>query len=367
MRALLGCLAIGLAACPKAPPKSPSYVPPSRAAGVFDTHVHTSPRGIPTLLEIMDEAGVRYALNLSGRWPSGPLEKQLEAANATGRILVATTLPWGLAGHADDFPVICANLVLEAKRLGARALKIEKALGLGVTKPDGSLLKVDDPWLDPVWNAAGEAGLPVVIHTADPKAFWLPMDEKNDRIEELRAHPGWSNHDVPDLPSFEELLEGLMRVVAKHPRTRFVAVHFGNNAEDPEWVARMLDTHPNLYADVAARLPELGKHESKLVRRVFLKHADRILFATDLGVSPDGLMLGSTGKEPNRRDEVGAFFRGHWKYFETDDQRIPSVTPIQSRGVMRGLELPEENLAKLYRENAISLFGTPTSTASKSR
>ncbi|MBI4816448.1 MAG: amidohydrolase family protein [Deltaproteobacteria bacterium] len=361
MRALAASLAVLLAACPKAQ-RNDQYVPAARSSGVFDSHVHTAPRGIPALIEIMDEVGVRYALNLSGRWPGGPLEKQLEAANATGRVLVATTLPWGLAAESTDFPNICAGLVMEAKRLGARALKIEKALGLGVPKPDGSLLRVDDPWLDPIWQAAGETGLPVVIHTADPKAFWLPMNEKNERIEELRAHPGWSNAGVPGLPSFDELLAALMRVVAKHPKTRFVAVHFGNNAEDPEWVGRMLDQHPNLYADVAARLPELGKHEAKLVRRVFLRHKDRILFATDLGVGHDGLMLGSTGKEPNRREEVAPFFRGHWRYFETDDSQIPSVTPIQSRKPMQGIELPDEVLNRVYRENAIALFGTPTSS-----
>src|SRR5688572_3631914 len=176
-------------ACRDEAPQPSSSAPPSRY--VIDTHVHVSPAEIDTLHSIMDESGIDWVLNLSGLWPGGPLEKQLAAAEQSGRIAVAMNLPWGaIRIRPDDFPVIAAELMREGKKLGARALKIEKALGLGVPTPDGSgLLSVDDPWLDPIWKTAAELDMPVVIHTADPKAFWLPMDDSNERIEELRAHP----------------------------------------------------------------------------------------------------------------------------------------------------------------------------------
>lgn len=330
-----------------------------RRPKAIDTHVHVGPTEIERLHEIMDEVGIDWALNLSGMWPGGPLEAQLAAAERSGRLLVATTLPWALAFRSPEVPEVAAQLITRAKALGARGLKIEKALGLQVRDPQGRLVPVDSPWLDPIWRTAGEVGLPVLIHTGDPEAFWLPVDEKNERLEELSAHPGWSNHGKP-VPSFEELLAQLMRVVKRHPKTTFVSVHFGNRAEDPAWVGRMLDEHPNLYVDLAARVPEIGRHSAAELRALFTRHARRILFATDLGLGPEGfLMLGSFGEEPNRPEEVKPFFEAHWAWLETRREKMPSPTPIQGRWTIDGLGLPPAALEEIYVNNALRLFGPP--------
>ncbi len=365
MARILAVLALlSTAACPRPPPAAESadpvrYATP-RARGVVDAHMHISPTEVERLHGMMDEVGVSWGLNLSGMWPGGRLERQIAAAEESGRMLVACNLPWRLAGRYENFPMISASVIEDSARLGARALKISKSLGLGALKYDRSLLKVDDPWLDPIWKAAGDYGMPVVIHVGDPKAFWLPTDENNERFEELSAHPGWSNFGIEGLPSFQELLDALSRVVARHPRTTFVSVHFGNNAEDPFWVGEQLDRYPNLYVDLAARLPEVGRHDPDKLHDLFVRHADRILFATDLGVSPGGeLMLGSTGTEPTKRDEVGPFFAKHWQWLETRTEAIPSPTPIQGRWTINGIGLPDPVLDKVYRENAIRVFGLP--------
>ena len=48
--------------------------------------------------------------------------------------------------------------------------------------------------------SAGELGLPIVIHVADPVAFFEPVDARNERLEELLAHPEWSFAD-PTVPA----------------------------------------------------------------------------------------------------------------------------------------------------------------------
>jgi predicted TIM-barrel fold metal-dependent hydrolase len=326
-------------------------------------HLHISPSELERTHAIMDEVGIAWGLNLSGMWPGGPggpLEQQMEAAKKSGRLLVACNLPWQAARRVPNFPEIAVELLRESKRQGAVALKIEKGLGLRALKPDGTVLAVDDPWLDPIFAEAGALGLPVVIHTADPKAFWLPSDEKNERIEELTAHPRWSYYGEP-VPSFEALLQQLINTVKKNRKTTFVGVHFGNNSEDPFWVERMLDENPNLYVDIAARIVELGRHDPERLRKVFIKHADRILFGTDLGVNEDGfLMLGSFGEEPNKREEVGPFFKAHYRWLETREEQA-SPTPIQGRWNIKGLGLPKDVLEKIYRRNAERLFGKPPS------
>lgn len=358
---LVLALALLLASCQRlmerVNPPSPEKV---RQRGVVDVHMHISPSEIDRAVKLMDEQGISWALNLSGTWSGAILEKQLAAAARTGRFLVAANIPWMAARRTEEFPERAAELLRKSHDLGARALKVEKGLGLQVRKPDGSLLAVDDPWLDPIWHAAAELHMPVFIHTGDPKAFWLPVDEKNERLEELTAHPGWSNYGRP-IPSFDALLAQLMNLVKGHPQTTFVAVHFGNNSEDPFWVGRALDEHPNLYVDLAARLPELGRHDPKRLHELFVRHQDRILFGTDTGLGSDGsYMLGSFGEEPNRAEEVGPYFRAHWRWLETWDRDQPSPTPIQGRWPIHGIGLPATVLEKIYRGNAERLLGRPS-------
>lgn len=347
-----GCQRLQELFAPQAPEKA-------RARGVVDVHLHISPSEIERAVKLMDEQGIAYGLNLSGTWPGAILEKQLALAEESGRLLVAANVPWAAARRFEDFPERAAELLRKSHELGARALKVEKALGLSVRSPSGELLAVDDPWLDPIWRTAGELGLPVFIHTADPKAFWLPVDDKNERFEELSAHPGWSNHERP-VPTFEALLEQMLALVARHRGTTFVAVHFGNHAEDPFWVGRALEAHPNLYVDLAARVPELGRHDAKRMHELFLRHQDRILFGTDTGLGPqDFYMLGSFGETPNRAEEVGPYFRAHWRWLETWDPKQPSPTPIQGRWTIDGIGLPADVLEKVYRTNAERLLGRP--------
>jgi len=59
-------------------------------------------------------------------------------------------------------------------------------------------------------------------------------------------------------------------------------------------VDRWLDRYPNMMADLAARIPEIGRHDPEKVRRLFIKHQDRILFGTDFQVY-EKLILGSSG------------------------------------------------------------------------
>jgi predicted TIM-barrel fold metal-dependent hydrolase len=244
----------------------------------------------------------------------------------------------------------------EGYRLGAAGYKEFKRLGLYLRDRAGKLIHVDDAKLDPVWKRCGELGMPVSIHTADPRAFWLPFDASNERWEELKDHRGWWFGDPAKYPPREELLAELDRVIARHPETTFVSVHFANNAEDLAWVDASLDRHPNMMADLAARVPEIGRHDPEEVRRLFIKHQDRILFATDFQVY-DRLTLGSGGNGPPPTDEDAKdFFDKHWRWLETRDQNFPHMTPIQGAWTISGIGLPASVLRKIYFENAKKLL-----------
>jgi len=329
----------------------------------IDVHTHISPQGLERALATMDKWGVDGMVNLSGMTPGPPrhmLETQLEIARASGgRIAVFTNVNFVKAVRTrPDYGTALAEELSMAKELGAVGLKIPKGLGLGYPAPGGErVLPVDDPKLDPLFEEAGKLGMPVAIHTGDPKAFWQPPDEKNERLDELRAHPEWSFYGEP-VPSWQELYAQFERRVARHPKTIFIGVHFGNDPEDPTNVGRMLDKYPNLYIDTAARVPEIGRQDATKMRQFFEKYQDRILFGTDLGVGPtqDDMMYGSNGALPPTLDDERRYFESTWRYFETTDEQFESPTPIQGRWKIDGIGLSEQVLRKLYFENAARLL-----------
>ena len=330
----------------------------------IDVHTHIGPDAIPRALTLMDKWGIDGVVNLSGMSPGPPrqmLETQLAAAaTMKGRMVVFANVDFPRAVRLHkDYGVFLAQQLEEAKRLGAVGLKIPKALGLGYPTPDGKHpLPVDDPGLDPLFEKAGELGMPIAIHTGDPKAFWKPPTPDNERYAELSAHPGWSFYGVDVLPSWEALYEAFERRVARHPKTTFIGVHFGNAPEDPVLVARMLDQHPNLYIDTAARVPEIGRQPADKMRAFFTKYQDRILFGTDTGVgsTQDEMMYGSNGAEPPTLADEERFFTATWRYFETTDRQFEHPTPIQGNWKIDGLGLPEAILRKLYYDNAAKLL-----------
>ncbi len=351
------------AADPGAPPSATESWRTENRIVDMHQHVNSTEEHLGRCIRIMDAAGIGLVVNLSGgtvtRAVGQPSAFEQNRALADrlypGRFLLYFNLDytgWDEPGFAER----AVRQVEEAHRLGAAGLKEFKRLGLYLRDGSGALIKVDDARLDPVWARCGELGLPVSIHVADPQAFWRPYDASNERWEELKDHPAWWFGDRAKYPSFPELLDALDRVIARHPRTRFVCVHFANNAEDLDWVDVALDRRPNMYADLAARIPELGRHDPAKVRRLFTKHQDRILFGTDFQVY-DRLILGSSGNEPPPTDEQAQeFFAKHWRWLETNDRQFAHMTPIQGNWTIDAVGLPPEVLRKVYFDNARRLL-----------
>lgn len=325
---------------------------------VIDSHTHIDPRYPDVFLRRLDEAGIAVAINASGGSPRA-IEHSVRARSETkGRVLFHCVIPWGYSQDPEFVPAVVEYLGV-CKTRGAVAVKVSKALGLAAIDPrTGSLLAVDDPMLDPIFDEAGRLGLPVLIHTGDPKAFFEPCDATNERWEELQANPDWCFADRSKYPAWEDLFAAFVRRVGRHPGTIFIGAHFGNAPEDPTLVADTMRANPNLWIDVAARVPEIGRRPPEEVRAVFLEFPDRILFGTDYGIGRDHLMLGSGDPDvvPTQED-VERFWTSTWRYFETADPNIPSPTPIQGRWTLRGIALPREILERFYHANAERLFG----------
>lgn len=331
----------------------------------IDVHTHLDPRATERVIAMMNERNVRIAVNLSGGWEGAGLEESLAVERATnGRIVPFCNVDWRGA-MAAGWVERQAEILRRCAALGVRGWKIQKVLGLYLTDVvDGSRVHVDDRRLDVLFELAGQLGLVVLIHVGDPRAFFEPAVPSNERWDELRAHPAWSFSD-PRYPRWNEVLDELERRVLRHPHTTFIGAHFGNAAEDPDRVERLLVRAPNYYIDTAARVPEFGRHDPGRMRRFFVRWQDRVLFGTDLGVGPEPeqLMLGSTGEAPPTPRDIDRFWRSTFRYFESSDRRFENPTAIQGRWSIDGVGLPTGVLRKLYSVNAARLLHLRLDTA----
>ncbi len=316
---------------------------------VLDAHNHLGEdfgggwdkKPLSELLELLDESGVFRYVDLDGGWGEDILNAHLDYFKQPypDRFLIFGGVDWGKWPElGNKFPDWAAGRLRIQKERGADGVKVWKDLGLHVRDQHGQLVDVDDPRLDPIWQTAGELGLPIVIHVADPVAFFDPIDETNERWEELQAHPEW-HFPSPPFPPFLHILGCLVVLVARHPRTTFIGAHVGCYAENLAWVSAMLDHCPNFYVDISARIGELGR-QPYTARRFFLKYSNRILFGSDMGPYPDA-------------------YRVIYRFLETDDEYFnynASSIPMQGRWYVYGLSLPEDVLKKVYYENALKVL-----------
>ncbi len=294
------------------------------------------------LVAVMDACGVETIVNLDGRW-GDEVTANVERYDRAhpGRFLTFCQLDWAELASEDGARRLRASLDDSAAR-GARGVKIWKDLGLTIRDADGALILPDDPRVIDVVRHAGELGLPVLIHTADPKAFFEPLDARNERIDELMQMKQWWFGDRSVHPTFDRLLAAHRTLVESCPGTRFIGAHAGCAAEDLDLVERLLDDCPHYTIDIGGRMAELGRQPRRF-RRLLERHPDRVLFGTDI--------------YPATPEQ----FRLHFRFLETDDEAFAYApeepVPPQGRWTVSALGLPSELLERVYRANARAVLG----------
>ena len=308
-----------------------------------DIHAHWPASVEPAaLLKAMDDLGVERSVNLSGGFGAA-LDRMLARYHdaAPGRLAIFANINFSTI----DSPTFGADHVAmleRARARGAAGLKIFKSLGLTIKDATGRVVPIDDPRLDPIWAACGRLRMPVLIHSADPAAFFAPIDARNERWLQLKRHPDWSFHG-PQFPARDEVLAQRDRMIAKHPRTTFIGAHLGDNAEDLAALDRRLARFPNFVVDLSAREAEMGR-QPYTARAFLIKWQDRVLFGTD--------------RYPGRVDQPR--HRLYYRLLETDDEYFKYYDhPFPPTGEWRvyGLHLPDAVLKRIYQTNADRVLG----------
>lgn len=303
----------------------------------IDVHSHQrnmDAKALASLLIDMERINEGIMVNLSGG--SGEsLNKKIESIkkNYPNRFVVFANVDFDGVGKEGWSEKAAAQLEKDIKN-GAKGLKIYKSLGLRYKDSEGNRLAIDDTRLDAIWAKCGEMGVPVLIHAADPKSFWDPMDSDNERWLELKTHSR-RKRSATDPAPWEQIIQEQHNVFKKHSNTNFINAHMGWYANNLAKLGALLDEIPNMNVGIAAVIAELGR-QPKNAKAFFIKYQDRILF----------------GKDSWKPEEFPTYFR----VLESDDEYFPYYKKYHAFWAMYGLNLPDEVLKKVYYKNALRLI-----------
>ncbi|MCH8234464.1 MAG: amidohydrolase family protein [Bacteroidetes bacterium] len=311
---------------------------PTQAKFPFiDVHNHqfTMPiQNLEKLVNEMDELNMKVMVNLSG-FRGKYLEWSLDNVNEHygNRFVLFMNIDFE---QLDDvgWPNETLLMMEEAVKQGVKGLKVYKNLGLSETDNEGNRIAVDDPRLDPIWAKCGALGIPVLIHTGEPAAFWKPKDKFNERWLELKQYP--SRYKDPEkTPSFEEVMSEQHNVFRKHPETKFINAHLGWFGNDLARLGKLFDELPNVYTEIGAVLAELGR-QPVTAREWLIRYQDRVLM----------------GKDTYKKTEYYTYFR----VLETSDEYFDYYRKRHAHWKMYGLALPDSVLKKIYYKNAMEVI-----------
>ncbi len=285
----------------------------------------------------MDKLNMKVMVNLSGRGSGSAehLKGSLENVhkNFPDRFIVFTNIDFNNIDEAGWTENAVAQLENDV-RLGANGLKVYKSLGMDNKDSKGNRVPIDDPRIGPVWEKCGELGIPVLIHSADPKPFWSPHDNLNERWLELKLRPRRKREDANPAP-WQTIIDEQHNIFRKHKKTTFINAHLGWYGNDLTKLGELLDEMPNVYTEIGAVIAELGR-QPRFAKMFLTKYQDRVMF----------------GKDAWNPEEYYTYFR----VLESSDEYFPYYKRYHAFWKMYGLDLGDEVLKKIYYKNALNVI-----------
>jgi predicted TIM-barrel fold metal-dependent hydrolase len=306
----------------------------------IDYHGHpgglaSSPDGLARLGAAMDSLNLRVMVvadNVSGERLKNMIAAVRASPQLKDRVRVFTGISFQNVGPGWAERAV-AQLEADVAAGAVGVGEISKSFGLSIRKADGSRLKIDDPELDPIWQAAARLNIPVFIHTADPQEFFQPMDNSNERWLEMALF-GNRRYPPDRFPTFEQLNTERDNLFRRHPKTTFVLAHLGWHANDLGRLGKMLAEMPNVHTEVGAVLYDIGR-QPRVARDFFIRFQDRILF----------------GKDAFQPVE----YPYYWRVFETNDDYFDYYRDYHAFWKLYGIQLPDSVLKKVYYQNALRI------------
>lgn len=306
--------------------KTFDYLPVRRKVNcpIIDIHTHTGVRdGFDEYIRSMDLFCVARAVVIAGI----DIAFELKRAHPY-RIDIALMTPWHLLENPDRLEKEGPDVVEKALDNGCRIIKFWFA----PRSRDRWKIFFDDPRFIPVMQKMEENKMSAIIHVSDPdlwfKTVYSDTSKYGTKLEQY----------IP--------LENVLR---RHRGITFIGAHMAGYPENLDFVANLLDNHPNYVVDTSATkwmVRELSK-QVEATRSFFQKYRKRILFGTDNFVKPE-------------RDThlYNTRYWAHQILWETDKVIESSIhdDDIGGKPMIHGINLPPDVLEDIYFNNAKRMF-----------
>jgi predicted TIM-barrel fold metal-dependent hydrolase len=324
---------------PKSIYKTPETKPQKAAFPVIDMHSHAyagSMQDINKWVKTMDECGIEKTIVLT--YQCGNIFDSL--CRVYSRFGNRFELWCGFDYTGYDKPGFGPAAVKELERCyktGAKGVGElgDKGLGETYSKPiPGKGMHYDDPRMKPLFDKCADLGMPVNIHVADPIWMYETMDSTNDGL--MNALEWKIDKSRLGLLDFMQLMQSLENTLRNNPKTTFIACHFANCNHDLSILSRLLDKYPNLYADISARYAE-SSTVPRYTKAFYIKYQDRLLYGTDMGMD-------------------ASMYRITFRILETSNEHFYDIDRFGYHWALNGLEISNEILKKIYRENALKIM-----------
>lgn len=316
----------------------------------IDAHMHYSSKGKALLDQAIDDKFSFISVNTDVPFFDSiqTQEKYILDQNSDRLDYIATfeMANWGSA----EWLSTALDQIKMGINNGAVAIKFWKNIGMGVKDENGKLVMLDHPNFKPVFNYLVSNNIPVMAHLGEPKNCWLPLEEMTINTDRayFKAHPEYHMALHPEYPSYEQQMQIRDRVLKEYPDLIF----FGGHLASLEWSTDVLgtwfDTYPNTAVDMAERVCHLqfqAKQDWQKVRDFMIKYQDRILYGSDV--------IYSNLKDPVEiKERAHKIWKSEWDFFATN--KVMEVH--QFDGKFQGLDLPDEVIVKVFRENALKWY-----------
>jgi|SRR5271165_988994 len=312
----------------------------------IDVHVHifkTDP-AFQKMLERLDLKLMDILVTDDTNPHRKDLQRQIDDAMALvssshGHVALCTTFD----PYKFDSASFSADAIKQIDRdfaQGALAVKIWKNIGMEIKDGSGQYVMADDPKFEPIYKDIAAHGKTLMTHQAEPDVAWGPPDASDPSWSYYQTNPQWYVANRSGFPSKQRILEARDHVLANNPTLRMVGVHLGSMERDLDNIASHLDKYPNFAIDTAARMEYLMLMPPEKVSAFLIKYQDRVLYGTDLDLHADADVSEALS-------EWQAKYARDWKFLATGE-----TLTVEGKQV-RGLNLPQPVLQKIFRSNAV--------------
>ena len=310
-----------------------SHIPKAKYP-VIDFHSHDYPatnKEADTWIQTMNEAGIATSIILT--YATG--KKFDSIVDKYARYKNRFEIWCGIDYTGFEKPDWEQKAVAELERCyrkGARGVGELGDKGLGElysTPTPGYGVHIDNPRMKPVLQKCAALHMPVSIHVAEDLWMYEKDDANNDGL--MNASTWKVNMEAKGILTHAQLINTLANAVRDNPRTTFIACHLANTCADLSILGRLLDSYPNLYADIAARYGELAPIPRN-VHAFFEKYSSRLVYGTDMGFSK-------------------AMYEITFRILETADEHFYAKEFFNYHWPLHALELSPQALENIYNKN----------------